>query len=126
MQIMFGLYKTKAFELLFEKYQWEVYPFYKLIGYTNQENVIYGAQLACLKADKIHFLLDDIFLPLDPIHSITCDELMMIINSSDLLKKTQFWIDEKKIDRELVMQFIKENMNGEHNKQTFNQLIYDT
>lgn len=72
-----------------------------------RDNVVKLVTVACIKAEKIHFILDDINVPLST-DSITCRELLIILNSSTLLKKTVFYKDGAEIDTKTVKkQYLK-------------------
>ena len=53
-----------------------------------------------------HFLLDTLYLPLNPSESVTCKELAYILSNKEALNKTQFWLKGRKIDKDKVLKVI--------------------
>lgn len=97
--VLLGVYTSKTFLHLAYTYNVLAYPFgYKHIDYFSYNLV----KTVCDNCHKIHFVLDDIGVPLDKIKSKTCEELIMILEEPALLKKTQFWLNFKKIKRESI------------------------
>ena len=56
--------------------------------------------------EQFNFLLDNLYLPLNPKESVTCKELDYILNNPDSLAKTQFWLKGEKVAKDKVLQVI--------------------
>jgi len=63
--------------------------------------------------DVFNFLLDSLYLPLNPKESITCRELDFIISDKKALKKTQFWLKGEEVNTENVLKIIQSVKDNE-------------
>lgn len=120
-EIMLGIFSTYYFSYLEDKMGWERYPFEvtvpKDFWWNNPKGVLHVVGLGLSRAKHIHFLLDDLKLPLDKtVH--TCMELKMLLDHPVHLDKTTFWLKGQKLQTEAVMDLLEHS----NKKLNFNNL----
>lgn len=112
-EILLGIFRTGAYKEMNLSNNWHNYPFIELIGHTNQfGSVIDVVEAAIQKADRVHFILDGIHLPLTTVHSVSCQELSLIINNKKYLNKTKFYFQKQEVDKEEMMNLIISSMTS--------------
>lgn len=98
MKIVLGIYNTQEWEnLTLLNPDWLIYPFVKNVDFTY--SVMDIVQDAIIKAEQINFVLDGIIIPLDVIHSYSCNELSVILDTPEYLLKTTFWLKEEVLQK---------------------------
>lgn len=108
--IILGVFWSNYFDIVKEKTNSYSYGYFESIpDYTGeyQGSCVYDCVVPASEvADNINFLLDKVFLPLNPNRSVTCEELEYILKTPKILAKTQFWLKGEKVAKDKVLQVI--------------------
>lgn len=108
MELLLGIFNTKAYQDAKDSNPiWDHY--FKLIPDHAPGAIIDQVDEMLEVADKVHFMLDGVRLPIDTIHSITCEELSLVINNPKYLQKTTFYIFNLPLDTDGVVHLIIES-----------------
>lgn len=85
------------------------YPFNDLS--LQSVSIVEHVTICAQRAEHIHFVLDGIYLPLGS--NITSKELQAIMNDEELVKKTTFYDNGKKIDTQKVVKIYNDTIQGQ-------------
>lgn len=116
MKIILGIYSTKEWEnLMLLNPDWLVYPFAKDVNFNY--SVMDIVHTAIIKTDEINFVLDGIIVPLDVIHSYSCNELSLILDTPKYFLKTTFWLKGKILLRKHLIKKINNIIKNDKERQ---------
>lgn len=105
MKLLLGIFNTKAYQnARNDNPDWDNY--FKLISLWKHGTVIDHVEEMLEAAEQVHFMLDGVRLPIDTIHSVTCEELSLVINNPKYLEKTTFYIFNLSLNTNEVVQLI--------------------
>ena len=108
--IILGVFFNQYFVIVRDKTNSYSYSDFESIpNYTGeyQGSCVYDCVVPASEvADNINFLLDKLFLPLNPKESVTCEELEYILKTPKILAITQFWLKGEKVAKDKVLQVI--------------------
>jgi len=101
MRIILGIFDTEYFEP--KKYNaFSFYEFANKIHMNNKEDLRTYILKVMFKAKEIIFILDNIETPINTIESVACFELSSILSNKELFDKTQFYLKNEKIEKNIV------------------------
>lgn len=125
MDILLGIFKSPTFKQMSKDNPWHVFPFLDITteSFMNNNTLIDIAEGAIKVADNVHFVLDGINLPIDVIHSVSCQELSLIINNKDYLSKTTFYYGGLIVNKTKVLELIQQSVTDEGVPLKFSSLI---
>ena len=116
MKIVLGIYSTQEWENLTAlNPDWLIYPFAKDVdfGYSVMDIV----QNAIIKTKEINFVLDGIIIPLDVIHSYSCNELSVILDTPEYFLKTTFWLRGEIMSKKALIKEINTIIKNDKERQ---------
>ena len=124
MDILLGIFCNPTFKRYYENNEEVcIFPFVKLCRENSNSSVLDVVMNASELANKIHFVLDGIKLPLNCNLSITCLELISILSEDLYLTKIQFWSYGKKVSTSLVVKLVQQSGHGYYHNMEFNQAL---
>lgn len=124
MDIILGVHKNPYWRNMLLSNNWECYPFNALdVNIKLHSDVIEVVETAIKRCDHIHFILDGVRLPIDPVDSVTCKELALIIRHYEYFDKTTFYFRKHIVDKKKVAKYIHLSIDGEGNPLKFSSLL---
>ena len=126
MKILLGVFGTQMFQFQKDNNLMMYGDICRYLETNNLNNsydgVIGNVAKGCYHATTINFRLDEIKLPLNPIYSLTCEELEMVLNNETYLEKTIFWLNNEVVETSKVLKLIDMCKKSEL---TFNQINFN-